>query len=627
LSLLKTFKTRTRQPMRPRSSDVVQRLFADFWDYGTPGDNLILGEGHLAERRVYVVGQQKPKPADFRSAEDVGRLNWGMLNADEHSAVLKLLRRLSETGPHEDAVLLSLVDTYGADISMYSAQRLQAFFIAHLIRAYLTVPIRTVSIVLGEGGSGGALALQVADRRAALEDALYGTAPPESLAAIIFRDPQRVEDALIISKSSARYLRQYNVVDTIIPQTKKVEDVEGFTKNVREYLERTMRDLFKRRLDKLLKRRFELADEMGVVRRGRFYSMRRFIERPLKQLQKPPQDIKLISPTSGSVHVSDNYGVAHALEPGQAYVRCGEERLRATGPGCGSVVPLEEYLANHQVCPSCGKRHVLDAAGWINALADAGTFHELFRNMTVHDLLPEDDIHDYYRDFLNKQKKRSSFTESLVTATATVHGYPAVLAISDFAFAGGSMGVVFGEKFRLAVEYAIRKGYPVVSVCCSGGARLWEGIVSLMQMTKTVAAVQRLKDTGLPFISILADPSTGGAIASYAALGDVTLAEPGAMVIFTGPRVMEARGFEVQEDLVRADSLLEVSARTLEEHEYYGEIRGIQELVARKDLRRSVARYLELFARVRRGFAPPKGMKPYHRRLKPAEAAREDELG
>ncbi|KMY65932.1 hypothetical protein AAU61_19715 [Desulfocarbo indianensis] len=316
--------------------------------------------------------------------------------------------------------------------------------------------------------------------------------------------------------------------------------------------------------------------------------------------------------------------MARDLEPGQNYVRCGEERLRSTGPGCGAMIPLDEYLANHQVCPSCGKRHVLDAAGWINALADQSTFHELFRNITVHDCLSGDDIHDYYKDFLAKQKKRTTFTESLVTATATIHGYPAVLAISEFSFAGGSMGVVFGEKFRLAVVYALRKGFPLVSVCCSGGARLYEGIVSLMQMTKTVAAVQKLKEAGLPFISILADPSTGGAIASYAALGDVCLAEPEAMVIFTGPRVMESRGFEVNEEMVRSDSLLEVSGRALLDRDYFGDIRGIQEVVQRKDMRRAVARYLEFYARTRQGSKPPKGQKLYQRRNKPEEAVSEN---
>ncbi len=620
MDLLQKFKTRTRHPFRPRSSDVIQGLFTDFRHYQVPGDSLLMGEGHLGQHKLYVVAQQKPKPQQFRSARDVDRLNWGMLNADEHSRVLRFLNQLTAQGPQEDAVLLSLVDTYGADISMYSARRLQAFLIAHLIRAYLTVPIRTVSIVLGEGGSGGALALQVADRRAALEDAMYATAPPESLAAIIFRDASRIADALQISKSTAKELRHFRVVDSIIPQTKDVTDIPGMVHNVGSYLERTLRDITKKSLKKLLARRLELAAGLGVMKKGKFYEIKRFIERPLKTLQKPPRDIKTITAPSGSVHVSDNYGVSRKLEPGVEYVICGEERLRATGKGCGARIPLSEYLANHQVCPRCGKRHVLDATGWINVLADQGTFHELFRNMTVYDLLPESDIHNYYSEFLEKQKERTSFTESLVTAQATIYGYPVVLALSEFNFAGGSMGVVFGEKFHLAVQYALRKGWPFLSLCCSGGARLYEGIVSLMQMTKTVAAVERLKQAGLPYISVLADPSTGGAIASYAALGDICLAEPGALVIFTGPRVMQSRGFEVDEEMVRSDSLLIKSAETLERPGYYGEIRGIQEVVPRAQMRRAIAKYLELYARTRQRRSQPKGMRPYRRRLKPPAA-------
>ncbi|CAO0824534.1 Acetyl-coenzyme A carboxylase carboxyl transferase subunits beta/alpha [Desulfarculales bacterium] len=619
MKLIDVFKTRIRHPFRPRSSDVIKRLFADFRDYEAVGDSLIMGQGHLGERLVYVVAQQKPTPDRLRSVQDAGRLNWGMLNADEHSQVLGLLRRLSESGPHEDALLLSFIDTYGADISMYSALRLQAFFIAHLIRAYITVPIRSISLVLGEGGSGGALALQVADRRAIMEDAIYATATAESMAAIIFRDPARIEDALMISKSTSKDLKHFKVVDAVIPATKKVIDADGLAKNIELYLKSTVRELWRKSLDKLMVKRFELSEELGIMRRGRFYDLKRFIERPLKQFQlhKAPPDIQVISAPSGSIHVEDTYGDGTLLEPGQACIRCGEERKDGPGPGCGAIIPLDEYLKNYQVCSNCGRAHVLDASGWINVLADPGTFHELFRNMTVHDLLPEEDIHNYYRDFLEKQKKRASFTESLVTAQTTIHGYPVVLAISEFAFAGGSMGVVFGEKFRLAAKYALRKGWPLVSLCCSGGARLYEGIVALMQMYKTVATVQRLKAAGLPFISILADPSTGGAIASYAALGDVCLAEPGAMVIFTGPRVMNARGFEVQEDAVRSDSLVDLSAQTMDNYDYFGEIRGIQEVVPRAKMRRAVAKYLEFYARTRAGQLEKKrGPRPYLRRLK-----------
>lgn len=161
------------------------------------------------------------------------------------------------------------------------------------------------------------------------------------------------------------------------------------------------------------------------------------------------------------------------------------------------------------------------------------------------------------------------------------------------------MGVVFGEKFRRAVDYAIQENLPFISLCCSGGARLYEGISALMQMTKTIESVNRLKRQGLPYISILADPSTGGAIASYAALGDVIMAEPRALIIFTGPRVMKSRGFEVDESLVRSQSLHRISGKIYDCLDYYHDIRGIQEICERRDMKLSIAKYLELYNRTK----------------------------
>jgi acetyl-CoA carboxylase beta subunit len=172
-----------------------------------------------------------------------------------------------------------------------------------------------------------------------------------------------------------------------------------------------------------------------------------------------------------------------------------------------------------------------------------------------------------------------------------------VMVISEFYFCGGSMGVVFGEKFRRAVDYAIQENLPFISLCCSGGARLYEGISALMQMVKTIESVNRLKRHGLPYISVLADPSTGGAIASYAALGDVIISEPGALVIFAGPRVMKSRGFEVDEKLVRSDYLHKISARIYDKLNYYHDLRGIQEITERKHMKLAIAKYLELYKR------------------------------
>jgi acetyl-CoA carboxylase carboxyl transferase beta subunit len=492
---------------------------------------------------------------------------------------------------------------------MYSAQRFQAFFIAHLIREFLTLPMRTISLILGEGGSGGALAIQVTDIRGQMDDALYATAPPESMASIVFRDPTRINDALTILKPSAKELKHLGVIDRIIPSPEIVSNCEEMAENIRLFLTKSVRDLSRSSIKRLIKRRESRAKQYGLNKgSGRLYDIKRYIENPIKKaFRRPPPGIKIVD-YSSAMQVSDDYGDIKQKDTDTEYIECGgvkggDKRRK----GCGKLVPLKVFLDNFHVCPECGYSYILGATGWIDCLADTGSFHELYRNLTVEQLLEDDAITGYYRDFLAKQEGRSHFKESLVVGSARIHHFQVVMAISEFYYCGGSMGVVFGEKFRRAIDFAITENLPFISLCCSGGARLYEGISALMQMVKTVESVTRLKRQGLPYISILADPSTGGAIASYAALGDIVIAEPGALVIFAGPRVMQARGFDVVEKLVRSDYLHQISGNIYQKLDYYHEIRGIQEICARKDMKLSVAKYLELYNRT--GLRPKRRLK------------------
>jgi len=341
------------------------------------------------------------------------------------------------------------------------------------------------------------------------------------------------------------------------------------------------------------------AKSYGLSKGGRkLYDIRRYIEKPIKKaFLKPPPDIKIVN-YSSLTEVSDDYGRVIRQETTKEFIECGAkngqtERAR----GCGKLIPLQAFLDNFHVCPECGYSYILGAEGWIDCLADTGTFHELYRNLTVDQLLADEAITDYYRDFLAKQEGRSHFKESLVVGSARIFGFRVIMTISEFYYCGGSMGVVFGEKFRRATDYAIQENLPFISLCCSGGARLYEGISALMQMVKTIESVNRLKRHGLPFLSILADPSTGGAIASYAALGDVIISEPGALVIFAGPRVMQSSGFEVNESLVRSDYLHSISGAIYGHSDYYHGIRGIQEISERKDMKLAVVKYLEFYHR------------------------------
>ncbi|MFC1839710.1 carboxyl transferase domain-containing protein [Thermodesulfobacteriota bacterium] len=598
LNLVDIFKKRTRHPMRPRSSDIIEKLFPGFKRTETKNSSLVAGTCQYMEKNLFVIGQQKPKLSDLQSRKDLNRLNYGMLTSDDHSLILSMLKKAGSFNP-ENTYIFCLVDTYGADISMESAKHFQAFFIAQLIREFLTIPVRTISLVIGEGGSGGALAIQYTDIRGQMDDALYATAPPESTASILFRDAERISDALTILKPTAKELRKLGVIDRIVPSPENITNCNEMAQAVELFLSKAIKDLSKSRIKKLIQKRQKRAKNFGLSKgSGRFHDIKRYIEKPMKKLfQKVPPSIKIVN-HSGMTEVSDNYSEVSPRQSQEEYIACGVvPGKEVNAGGCGKLVALKDFLENFLVCPECGYSYTLGAVGWIDCLADKGSFHELYRNLTVDQLLESESITDYYRDFLQRQEGRSTFKESLVVGSARTNHFQVVMAISEFYFCGGSMGVVFGEKFRRAVDYAIQENLPFISVCCSGGARLYEGISALMQMVKTIESVNRLKSHGLPYISILADPSTGGAIASYAALGDVIIAEPGALIIFTGPRVMKSRGFDVDESLVRSQSLYNISSNIYDHLDYYHDIRGIQEISERKDMKLALSKYLELYTK------------------------------
>ncbi|MGL4208324.1 MAG: carboxyl transferase domain-containing protein [Candidatus Adiutrix sp.] len=608
IDVVDIFRRRTRSPLRPRSSDLIHLIFPTFRQSAQSSDTLILGETDQWGREIFIIAQQKPKPENLRTKEDLAKLNHGMLTADDHSNIIRFIKKaMTRKEQGVPTSIITLIDTYGADISMESARKFQAFFIAHLIKVFLTVPIPTVSVVIGEGGSGGALAIQMTDRRAQFDDALYATAPPESLAAIIFRDATKVREALMISKPTAAELLEFGVIDKVLSAPDKVTDVAGYAKVLGSYLEKSVRSLGRAKIESLIRTRRKRAAAFGVSGKktdqasgvgAKSHWASWFSLTPLRRKSVPSPDIKTFNVTDLDMQPGDDWGewVDPANHPGE-FVKCGELSLKDGGQqeGCGAVIPLAKFMANHYVCPECGRSSIMGALGWIKCLADEDSFQELNRDMTVHDLLHPSLLTPEYAAFIAKQGKRSPFREALVTGEATMYGQKVALAVCEFYFSGGTMGVAFGEKFYRLAEYAIGKKLPLVSLCCSGGARLHEGTPALMQMVKTVNAITHLKRQGLPFISILGDPTTGGAIASYAALGDVILAEPNALVIFTGPRVMASRGFSVNEEDVRAQSLSKASTSIYNDLDFYYDIRGIHETALRPELKLRTFKYLEYY--------------------------------
>jgi acetyl-CoA carboxylase carboxyl transferase subunit beta len=205
---------------------------------------------------------------------------------------------------------------------------------------------------------------------------------------------------------------------------------------------------------------------------------------------------------------------------------------------CKESIYKQELERNASVCPRCQYHFRMGARHRIDLLVDAGSFEE--RNATVSSLDP---LHfkdqKNYPDRIKAAKKATGMEDAVVAGMGTVGGHRVSLSSLEFAFMGGSMGSVVGEKVTRAIEDALAERTPYVAISCSGGARMQESVLSLMQMAKTSAALARLARARLPYISILADPTTGGVTASYAMLGDIIIAEPGALIGFAGPRVIQ----------------------------------------------------------------------------------------
>lgn len=223
-------------------------------------------------------------------------------------------------------------------------------------------------------------------------------------------------------------------------------------------------------------------------------------------------------------------------------------------PKCGEMVYREDVISNAYVCPKCGGYFRISAKRRIKMIADKGSFKEWFTGIDNSNPL---DYPDYPQKIENL-KEKTHLDEAILIGEATIGGIRTVIGAMDTRFLMASMGYVVGEKITRSFEEATKQGLPVILFCCSGGARMQEGIVSLMQMAKTSAALKRHHEAGQLFISVLTDPTTGGVTASFAMLGDIIIAEPGALIGFAGPRVIEQTiGQKLPEGFQRAEFLLE----------------------------------------------------------------------
>ncbi len=252
-------------------------------------------------------------------------------------------------------------------------------------------------------------------------------------------------------------------------------------------------------------------------------------------------------------------------------------------PHCQEIVYAKEIERNLNVCPKCDYHFRISARERIALILDEDSFVEMDATMHSVDFLDFKDS-KRYRDRLKSSAKNCGCPSALISGTGTIESLPVVVAVFEFNFMGGSMGSVVGEKVTRAIERAIADRCPCIVFSSSGGARMQESILSLMQMAKTSAALARLKEAGLPFISVLTDPTTGGVTASFAMLGDINMAEPRALIGFAGPRVIE-------------QTIRQKLPDGFQRSEYLLEHGMVDMIVSRAEMKQRLAQILRIFTR------------------------------
>jgi acetyl-CoA carboxylase carboxyl transferase subunit beta len=224
---------------------------------------------------------------------------------------------------------------------------------------------------------------------------------------------------------------------------------------------------------------------------------------------------------------------------------------------CKATIFDKELKQTFRVCPKCEFHHKITAYERIEQICDVNSFIEINQNLKTKDRL-NFQSDESYSDYYDRNRKKTSLNEAIVIGSASIDNRPVSIGVMDFRFMGGSMGTVVGEKVALCAENAVKNKVPLILVTASGGARMQEGLFSLMQMAKTSVAIAKVQDKKLPYIAILANPTTGGVFASYATQADLILVEPGALIGFAGPRVIEKtikqrlpEGFQTSEFLFK----------------------------------------------------------------------------
>ena len=543
-SKLTTIHEQARSYEKIKSGEIIDSLYKNFVPYHEIPDfpmqyvsrtgqvidivddpAVIVGTAQLRKtnKKVAIIAQQMPS-----SDADRTRLNYGLVKADGYALALNMMTYAEENG----LMLHTYVDTIGGDPFEYSAGKLQSWLISDCQARMISLKTKTISIVLGSGGSGGAIAFQLAHRRFMLARAEYSVITAEGCSAILFRSADKIEEALEVLQPTSDYMLKYGIVDSVIkePALTSSDYKKKVLANIEKAILTASEELEKTDVNYLRENLVKKIQECGGVETSEhtYQAIAKKIRSWLPHYSFGKAPTPEVSHMQLALYGAEPHFCNDEKDPEGKIVRA----------GCRKHLAKEEVQKNYFACPYCEKPNPIGGHEYLDILLDVDSFHELHSDLSVEDIDNRFNFYDY-GDSRRKSSGRSESKDSLIVGYGDMYGLPVAIAVSEFRFMGGSMGAVFGEKMKLIVDYAISEGLPLVVVTASGGARMQEGTIALYQMAKTISSIIRLKNAGLPFISVLGHPTTGGALASYAVQGDFIISERKATVAFAGDRVVK----------------------------------------------------------------------------------------
>lgn len=543
-SKLTTIHEQARSYEKIKSGEIIDSLYKNFVPYNEIQDfpmqyvsrtgqiidivddpAVIVGVAQLRKtnKKVAIIAQQMPS-----SDADRTRLNYGLVKADGYALALNMMTHAEENG----LMLHTYVDTIGGDPFEYSAGKLQSWLISDCQARMISLKTKTISIVLGSGGSGGAIAFQLAHRRFMLARAEYSVITAEGCSAILFRSADKIEEALEVLQPTSDYMLKYGIVDSVIkePSLTSSDYKNKVLANIEKAILTASDELEKTDVNYLRENLIKKIQECGGVETSEhtYQAIAKKIRSWLPHYSFGKAPTPEVSHMQLALYGAEPHFCNDEKDPEGKIVRA----------GCRKHFAKEEFQKNYFACPYCEKPNPIGGHEYLDILLDVDSFHELHSDLSVEDIDNRFNFYDY-GDARRKSSGRSESKDSLIAGYGDMYGLPVAIAVSEFRFMGGSMGAVFGEKMKLIVDYAISEGLPLVVVTASGGARMQEGTIALYQMAKTISSIIRLKNAGLPFISVLGHPTTGGALASYAVQGDFIISERKATVAFAGDRVVK----------------------------------------------------------------------------------------